>query len=68
MKFRVAYNSYYSSGPNKGNRRHWHAVTETIDAKGVMHAAKIASDHAKELTKTLGDIIKVVDIAQVIPK
>ena len=68
MKFRIAYNSYYTEGKNKGNRRRYHFITETIDARGVMHAAKLATDHAKELEKTLGETVRVADIAQVIPK
>ena len=68
MKFRVAYNSYYKEGKNKGQRRHYHFITETIDAKGIMHAAKLAKDHAKELTKTLHVTVLVADIAQDVEK
>ena len=68
MKFRIAYNSYYPEGKNKGNRRRYHFITEVIDARGVMHAAKLATDHAKTLEKTLDETVRVADIAQVIPK
>jgi len=67
LKFRVVYNAYYTSGENKGNRRHYHFISEILEARGVMHASKIASDHAKELTKNLEMLIKVAGIDEVIP-
>ena len=67
MKFRIVYNSYYQSGTLKGQRHHYHFITEIVEARGVMHAAKLASDHAKELSKNLEMLIKVAGISEVIP-
>ena len=66
MKFRVVYNSYYTSGTFKGDRNHYHFISEILDARGIMHAAKLASDHAKELSKNLEMRIKVAGIDEVI--
>jgi len=66
MKFRVVYNSYYQSGTLKGQRHHYHFISEILEAQGVMHAAKLASTHAKELSKNLDTTVKVAGIDEVI--
>jgi len=67
MKFRVTYNSYYQIGTLKGQRLHYHFISEIIEARGIMHASKIASDHAKELSRNLEMLIKVAGIDELIP-
>ena len=68
LKFRVVYNSYYTSGENKGSRRHYHFISEILEAQGVMHASRIANTHAKELSKNLDMTVRVAGIDEVIPK
>ena len=67
MKFRVVYNAKHTSGKNKGSLKHYHFISEIIEAQGVMHASRIASTHAKELSKNLEMLIKVAGISEVIP-
>ena len=68
MKFRIAYNSNRRGGFKAGNLLSYHFISEIIEAQGVMHASRIASTHAKELSKNLDMRIKVAGINEVIPK
>jgi len=60
MKFTVVYNTK----PKDSRFHRYDSITETISAKGIMHAAKLANDHAVELTKTLNMKVTVYRIKQ----
>jgi len=49
--------------------KHYGFANETIEARGLMHAFKLAKDHLKEIKKTINKSdLTIAKITEVIPK
>lgn len=53
------FNVKYLRDRNPKSSTDYGAMSEIIDARGINHALTLANDHARELTKKLGDNTKI---------
>jgi len=59
MKYKIEYE-------RKSTASYWSFASEIIDARGLMHAQKLANDHLKELQKFDKLPIRIQRIRQVV--